>query len=154
MHSQSTYRTIPYRTMKEKLSNCVKPLSYLFFVCFFVSLSAPGDIVHLYDRDCSVQRRHQKVVETAPAMLLKPETRQVNAHTRTRARRKSCGKMRGKWKNKHWGGEGGGGRRGTDEEEVCVSTKKRERKNSGRPKKSEHFHVFMMLFPNLALFSR
>lgn len=36
-----------------------------------------GDIVHLYDRDCSVQRRHQKVVETAPAMLLKPETRQV-----------------------------------------------------------------------------
>ncbi|CAM9814610.1 unnamed protein product [Ascophyllum nodosum] len=36
-----------------------------------------GDIVHLYDRDCSVQRRHQKVVETAPAMLLKPETRQA-----------------------------------------------------------------------------
>ncbi|CAN0529566.1 unnamed protein product, partial [Ectocarpus sp. 12 AP-2014] len=34
-------------------------------------------IVHLYDRDCSVQRRHQKVVETAPAMLLKPETRQA-----------------------------------------------------------------------------
>ncbi|CAM9761509.1 unnamed protein product, partial [Sphacelaria rigidula] len=43
-----------------------------------------GDIVHLYDRDCSVQRRHQKVVETAPAMLLKPETRQVNKQTSTR----------------------------------------------------------------------
>jgi pyruvate carboxylase len=33
-----------------------------------------GNIVHLYERDCSVQRRFQKVVEVAPSATLKQET--------------------------------------------------------------------------------
>src|SRR5207237_1286206 len=36
-----------------------------------------GNLVHLYERDCSLQRRHQKVVEIAPAIDLVPELRQA-----------------------------------------------------------------------------
>jgi pyruvate carboxylase len=36
-----------------------------------------GNVVHLWDRDCSVQRRHQKVVECAPAQDLPGRTREA-----------------------------------------------------------------------------
>ena len=36
-----------------------------------------GNIVHLYERDCSIQRRHQKVIEFSPAVSLSEEKRQV-----------------------------------------------------------------------------
>ncbi|MBI1903007.1 MAG: pyruvate carboxylase [Planctomycetia bacterium] len=34
-----------------------------------------GNLVHLFERDCSIQRRHQKVVEIAPAPALEPDLR-------------------------------------------------------------------------------
>ncbi len=35
-----------------------------------------GNIIHLFDRDCSVQRRHQKVVEVAPSVSITAELRE------------------------------------------------------------------------------
>jgi acetyl-CoA carboxylase, biotin carboxylase subunit len=36
-----------------------------------------GNVVHLFERECSIQRRHQKVVEEAPSSILTPELRNL-----------------------------------------------------------------------------
>lgn len=36
-----------------------------------------GNVVHLFERECSIQRRHQKVVEEAPSVVLTPEIRKA-----------------------------------------------------------------------------
>jgi acetyl-CoA carboxylase, biotin carboxylase subunit len=36
-----------------------------------------GNTVHLFERECSIQRRHQKVIEEAPSVILTPELREA-----------------------------------------------------------------------------
>ncbi|MGB0863134.1 MAG: acetyl-CoA carboxylase biotin carboxylase subunit [Saprospiraceae bacterium] len=48
-----------------------------------------GNVVHLFERECSVQRRHQKVVEEAPSAVLTPEIREAMGEAAVRVA-KAC----------------------------------------------------------------
>ncbi len=55
-----------------------------------VFCDAHGNAVHLFERDCSLQRRHQKVIEEAPAPGMPDAVRAPWAAPRSRPPRRSA----------------------------------------------------------------
>jgi propionyl-CoA carboxylase alpha chain len=49
-----------------------------------------GNIIHLFERECSIQRRHQKVIEEAPSAVLNPELRKEMGEAAVKVA-KACG---------------------------------------------------------------
>ncbi|MDR3102741.1 MAG: acetyl-CoA carboxylase biotin carboxylase subunit [Methanocalculaceae archaeon] len=41
-----------------------------------VFADAKGEVVHMFERECSIQRRHQKLIEEAPCSIMMPELRE------------------------------------------------------------------------------
>jgi acetyl-CoA carboxylase biotin carboxylase subunit len=57
---------------------------------FQILADSHGNVIHLNERECSIQRRHQKVVEEAPSVIVTPEIRREMGEAAKKAA-KACG---------------------------------------------------------------
>lgn len=82
VHSQATLANAFATARAEAQSGFGNPDVYIEKYCveprhveIQVLADKHGNCIHLGERDCSIQRRHQKIIEEAPCPVLKPETR-------------------------------------------------------------------------------
>ena len=82
VHSQATLATAYATAKAEAQAGFGNPDVYIEKYCveprhveIQVLADKHGNCIHLGERDCSIQRRHQKIIEEAPCPVLKPETR-------------------------------------------------------------------------------
>ncbi len=85
------------RAVSEASSSFGNPLVYIEkylekprHIEFQILADKYGNTVHLFERECSIQRRHQKVIEEAPSPTLTPEEREKFGEIAVRAA-KACG---------------------------------------------------------------
>jgi acetyl-CoA carboxylase biotin carboxylase subunit len=64
-----------------------KYLAHAHHVEFQIFGDQHGHLVHLFERECSVQRRHQKIIEETPSPLLTPELRKEMGEAAVKAAR-------------------------------------------------------------------
>lgn len=57
---------------------------------FQILADSQGNVIHLGERDCSIQRNHQKMIEEAPSSAITPKLRKLMGETAVRAA-KACG---------------------------------------------------------------